>query len=79
MAINPTSSATSGVTSTSALGKGTTIDIDTIVSKLDAIEQAPIDKLGIRVTKQENALADLGTIKSKMAIFQAALQDLPIQ
>ncbi len=75
MAINPTSSATSGVTSTSALGKGTTIDIDTIVSKLDAIEQAPIDKLGIRVTKQENALADLGTIKSKMAIFQAALQD----
>jgi flagellar hook-associated protein 2 len=75
MAINPTSSATSGIASTSALGKGTTIDIDTIVSKLDAIEQAPIDKLGIRVTKQENALADLGTIKSKMAIFQAALQD----
>lgn len=55
--------------------KGSAIDVDALVTQLDKIEQAPIDKLGIRVTKQEDAIRDLGIIKTKMSIFQAALQD----
>jgi flagellar hook-associated protein 2 len=76
MAINSTSSATSAsTTSTSGVGKGSVIDVESIVSKLDSIEQAPIDKLSVKVTSQDNSIRDLGIIKDKMALFQAALQD----
>lgn len=76
MAINPTSNNSLGtVTSSSAMGKGASIDVDSIVSNLDKIEQAPIDRLGLRVTKQEDAIRDLGIIKTKMSLFQGALQD----
>lgn len=76
MAINPTSSSNlATVTSNSAMGKGSSIDVASIVSNLDKIEQAPIDKLGLRVTKQEDAIRDLGIIKTKMSLFQGALQD----
>jgi flagellar hook-associated protein 2 len=46
-----------------------------LVSKLDGIEQAPIDRLGVKVTRQDNAIRDLGIIKQRMSSFQAALQD----
>jgi flagellar capping protein FliD len=66
MAINSTSSATSAsTTSTSGVGKGSVIDVESIVSKLDSIEQAPIDKLSVKVTSQDNSIRDLGIIKDK--------------
>jgi flagellar hook-associated protein 2 len=76
MAINSTSSATSAsTTSTSGVGKGSVIDVEGLVSKLDSIEQVPIDTLNVKVTRQDNSIRDLGIIKSKMSLFQAALQD----
>jgi len=76
MAINSTSSATSAsTTSTSGVGKGSVIDVEGIVSKLDNIEQAPIDRVSVKITSQDNSIRDLGIIKDKMALFQAALQD----
>lgn len=76
MAINSTSSATTAsTTSTSGVGKGSVIDVEGLVSKLDSIEQAPIDTLNVKVTKQDNSIRDLGIIKAKMSLFQAALQD----
>jgi flagellar hook-associated protein 2 len=76
MAINSTSSATSAAAApTTGPGKGSVIDVAGLVSKLDSIEQVPIDRLGVKVTKQDNAIRDLGIIKERMSIFQAALQD----
>ena len=76
MAINSTSSATSSAAApTAGPGKGSVIDVAGLVSKLDGIEQAPIDRLGVKVTRQDNAIRDLGIIKQRMSSFQAALQD----
>ena len=77
MAVNSTSSTTTSTLagSTGTLGGGTVIDVNAIVSKLDSVEQAPIDKLNSTIAKQDVSITDLGTIKSKMSIFQAALQD----
>jgi len=75
MAINSTSSATSAAPSALSPGKGSVIDVAGLVSKLDSIEQAPIDRLGVKVTRQDNAIRDLGIIKQRMSSFQAALQD----
>lgn len=75
MAINSTSSATSATPSPLSPGKGSVIDVAGLVSKLDSIEQAPIDRLGVKVTRQDNAIRDLGVIKQRMSSFQAALQD----
>ena len=75
MAINSTSSATSSAPSAMSPGKGSVIDVAGLVSKLDSIEQAPIDRLGVKVTRQDNAIRDLGIIKQRMSSFQAALQD----
>ena len=76
MAINSTSSATSASTaSTSGVGKGSVIDVEGLVSKLDGIEQAPIDRLNVKVTSQDNSIRDLGIIKEKLSLFQGALQD----
>ena len=75
MAINSTSSATSAAPSALSPGKGSVIDVAGLVSKLDSIEQVPIDRLGVKVTRQDNAIRDLGIIKQRMSSFQAALQD----
>jgi flagellar hook-associated protein 2 len=76
MAINSTSSATTaGTSAVSGVGQGSVIDVAGLVAKLDTIEQAPIDKLNVKVTSQDNAIRDLGIIKTKLATFQAALQD----
>ena len=76
MAINSTSSATSAPAPAPAgPGKGSVIDVAGLVSKLETIERVPIDRLGVKVTKQDNAIRDLGIIKERMSSFQAALQD----
>lgn len=76
MVINSTSSATSSPAApTTGPGKGSVIDVAGLVSKLDSIEQAPIDRLGVKVNRQDNAIRDLGIIKQRISIFQAALQD----
>jgi flagellar hook-associated protein 2 len=76
MAINSTSSATSAAAApTSGPGKGSVIDVAGLVSKLEQIEQVPIDRLEAKVTKQDNAIRDLAIIKDRMSMFQAALQD----
>jgi flagellar hook-associated protein 2 len=75
MAVNSTSSATSSAPSALSPGKGSVIDVAGLVSKLDSIEQVPIDRLGVKVTRQDNAIRDLGVIKQRMSSFQAALQD----
>jgi len=76
MAINSTSSATSTAAApTTGPGKGSVIDVAGLVSKLEQIEQVPIDRLNVKVTKQDNALRDAGIIKERMSTFQAALQD----
>lgn len=77
MAVNSTSSTTTPTLngSSGTLGGGTVIDVNSIMSKLDSVEQAPIDKLNTKIAKQEVSITDLGSIKSKMSVFQAALQD----
>jgi len=76
MAINSTSSATSAPAPAPAgPGKGSVIDVAGLVSKLETIERVPIDRLGLKVTKQDNAIRDLGIIKERMSSLQAALQD----
>jgi len=75
MAINSTSSATSSAPSALSPGKGSVIDVAGLVSKLEQIEQVPIDRLEAKVTKQDNAIRDLAIIKDRMSMFQAALQD----
>ena len=76
MAINSTSSATSpSAAPTTGPGKGSVIDVAGLVAKLEQIEQVPIDRLNVKVTKQDNSLRDLGIIKDRMSSFQAALQD----
>lgn len=77
MAVNSTSSATTSTLngSSGTLGGGSVIDVNALVGKLDSVEQAPIDKLNTKIAKQDVSITDLGTIKSKMSIFQAALQD----
>ena len=77
MAVNSTSSTTTSTLngSSGTLGGGTVIDVNAIVNKLDSVEQAPIDKLNATIAAQTVSITDLGTIKSKMSTFQAALQD----
>ncbi|QWE19307.1 flagellar filament capping protein FliD [Polynucleobacter corsicus] len=76
MAVNSTSNTTSTLNGSSGtLGGGTVIDVNAIVGKLDSVEQAPIDKLNTKIAKQDVSITDLGNIKSKMSILQAALQD----
>jgi flagellar hook-associated protein 2 len=82
MAIASTSSSTSTGTSTTSsttsvggVGQGSVIDVAGLVAKMGAIDQVPIDKLNAQVTAEDQAITDLGTIKTKMAAFQAALQD----
>lgn len=76
MAVNSTSSTTSTLAGSSGtLGGGTVIDVNAIVNKLDAVEQAPIDKLNATIAAKTVSITDLGTIKSKMSTFQTALQD----
>lgn len=72
---NTTGTSTSSTASVGGIGQGTVIDVAGLVAKMGAIDQVPIDKLNTQVTADDQAITDLGTIKTKMAAFQAALQD----
>lgn len=75
MAVSSTSSSTSSLAgSNGSLGNGTVIDVNSIVSKLDTVEQAPIDKVTGVIDKNNLAISDLGTIKAKIAALQTDFQ-----
>jgi flagellar hook-associated protein 2 len=66
MAVSPTKSNTS-------LG-ASAIDVAGIVEQLMAIENRPLEKIKTQVEQKNLVISDLGTIKSKLAIFQDALK-----
>jgi flagellar hook-associated protein 2 len=79
------SSATSSTDSTSltgstllgangSLGNGTVIDVNAILTKLDAVEQAPIDAVQSKINQNNVAISDLGTLQSQISAFQTTLQ-----
>ena len=79
------SSATSSTASTSltgstllgangSLGNGTVIDVNAILTKLDAVEQAPIDAVQSKINQNNVAISDLGTLQSQISAFQTTLQ-----
>lgn len=75
MAVSSTSSTTSSLAgSNGSLGNGTVIDVNSIVSKLDTVEQAPIDRVTSVIDKNSVAISDLGTIKAKIAALQTDFQ-----
>lgn len=55
---------------------GGTIDVDAVVSGLMSIERRPIDKLNAKEASFQAKITALGTIKSKVAALQAAIQKL---
>ena len=66
MAVSSTSSSTSGTTNA--------IDVAGIVSQLMTYESKPLDAIKAKLSTQSAVISDLGTIKSKMATFQDAIQ-----
>ena len=75
MAVSSTSGSTSSLAgSNGSLGNGTVIDVNSIVSKLDVVEQAPIDKVASVIDRNNVAISDLGTIKAKIAALQTDFQ-----
>jgi flagellar hook-associated protein 2 len=75
MAVSSTSGSTSSLAgSNGSLGNGTVIDVNSIVSKLDVVEQAPIDKVTSVIDRNNVAISDLGTIKAKIAALQTDFQ-----
>lgn len=75
MAVSSTSGSTSSLAGANgSLGNGTVIDVNSIVSKLDTVEQAPIDKVTSVIDRNNVAISDLGTIKAKIAALQTNFQ-----
>lgn len=68
MSISTTSSSTSSGTAS--------IDVASIVSQLMASEQVPMTTLKNNITSKTTLISDLGTLKSKVATFQTALESL---
>jgi len=57
-----------------SLGNGTVIDVNAILTKLDAVEQAPIDAVQSKINQNNVAISDLGTLQSQISAFQTTLQ-----
>ncbi|BBJ22509.1 flagellar filament capping protein FliD [Candidatus Nitrotoga sp. AM1P] len=64
------------VTTTASATTGTSIDVNSIVGQLMAVEQQPITKLSVKEASYQAKLSAFGTIKSALATFQTALQGL---
>lgn len=64
--------ATSSVAS-SSVG---TLDVQSLVSQLMAVERQPIDKLNTKVTSYQTKISSFGTIKGLVSSFQTALRSL---
>lgn len=60
------------VSSTSS-SSTTSIDVAAIVSELMTAENKPLDALNTKIERQKLVISDLGTIKSKIAVLQGAL------
>ena len=64
------------VTATASATTGTSIDVNSIVSQLMAVEQRPITKLNVQEASYQAKLSAFGTIKGALATFQSTLQGL---
>ncbi len=69
MAVSSTSSTSSGG------GSVASIDVAAVVEQLMTIEKKPLDRLNGAIEKQNLVISDLGAIKSKIAVFQDALNN----
>lgn len=57
-------------------GIGSSIDVNSLVSQLMAVERAPIDALATRTQKFQTKISALGNVKSALSSLQAAAQKL---
>lgn len=71
-------SSVSGVGTISSAGVGSGLDVETIVSKLVAIESQPITNLQTAASKLETKLSSWGQIKSKLATLSDAAEKLTL-
>jgi flagellar hook-associated protein 2 len=62
------------MTTISSLGVGSGIDIESLVTKLMAVENAPMTVLATRKTGYNNQISALGQIKSALATLQTAVK-----
>ena len=62
-------------TSSSSGSSIASIDVASVVDQLMRVENKPLDALNKKIDQQNLVISDLGTIKSKTAIFQDALKD----
>jgi flagellar hook-associated protein 2 len=62
-------------TSSSSGSSIASIDVASVVDQLMKVENKPLDALNKKIDQQNLVISDLGTIKSKTAIFQDALKD----
>jgi flagellar hook-associated protein 2 len=62
------------MTTVSSLGVGSGIDIESLVTKLMAVEEAPLTALSTRKTGYNNQISALGQIKSALATLQSAVE-----
>lgn len=63
-------------TTTPASSNGGTLDVQSLVSQLMAIERQPIDKLNTKVTSYQSKISSFGTLKGLASGFQTAVQGL---
>jgi flagellar hook-associated protein 2 len=69
-------STVSGTGTLSAAGIGSGLDVQSIVSQLMAIEQRPLDELHTQQSDLDARISAYGQLKSALATFQTAMQDL---
>ena len=62
-------------TSNSSGSSIASIDVASVVEQLMKVENKPLDALNKQIDQQNLVISDLGTIKSKIAVFQDALKD----
>jgi flagellar hook-associated protein 2 len=60
-------------TSNSKSTSSSSIDVAAIVSQLMTAENRPLDALNAKIERQKVVISDLGTVKSKIAVLQGAL------
>ena len=66
--------ATSGTISSAGIGSG--LDVNSIVSKLMALEQGPLTRLQDKISSYEAKISALGGIKSSLSSMQSAISGL---
>ncbi len=56
----------------SSLGVGTGVDLQSMLTKLMAVERAPIDALNVRIASTNSKISSYGTLKSKLDALSSA-------